>query len=348
MESEQQLSKTEIAIIASYRRLSMARKVLAGTNDPVCACRLCRIFGAESVELLVGNPGTAWYHRVQHCKKPWLCPICSLNLSKRRRAQMANIIKDERSTGRGAALLSYTLAHTKSDSLKSLLGCLRAAHKALHSGAGWQSIAKPAGWVGSIRAIEITYGANGWHPHIHEIAFFENDGLTPARRIELLDPLRDRWLMCLARFGGQAERDLGLDIRPAYGSVQDYVGKWGIVPELVNGGFKTPKRGGYSPFQLLDIVADRSSRSSWAQSVFYEYFDATHGVRQLVPSPQYRSRMVIKDEDHADERDDLVLAQFDTLQWADIWERGLRADVLLAARAGVLDDYLNNAHLMRL
>ena len=261
---------------------------------------------------------------------------------------MAIIVKDERSAGRGAALLTYTLAHTKTDSLKTVLGALKDAHKALHSGAGWQSIARPAGWLGSIRCIEINYGANGWHPHIHEIAFFEADNLAPERRIELLEPLRDRWLMCLARVGRTAERDLGLDIRPAYGSVHDYVGKWGIVPELVNGGFKVPKRGGFSPFQLLDIVADRSVKSSWAQSVFYEYFDATHGVRQLFPSPQYRSRMVIKDEDHGSADDDLVLAQFDTLQWQAIWESGRRADVLLPARANVLDDYLMKSGLKRL
>ena len=340
------LTKTEQRILASYRRLSAARYVMSGTNNPVCACRLCRVDIDKLVTVNSDGQGHAYYGALQHCKKVWLCSICSLNISRNRRALMAELVKRERTAGHGAALLTYTLSHKRYDTLRRALAALTAAHKALHSGKGWQKIAKSAGWLGSIRAIEITYTINGWHPHIHEIAFFETD-TTPDNRKAALAPLIDRWINSLVAQGASATKTRGLDIKPAYGSVTDYVGKWGIVPELVNGAHKSGYGASIVPFQLLDVIAANPDQSIREQNLFFEYQQATHGLHQLHPSPQYRAAMVESDEPKTDSSEDIALASMNGEQWQAVWERGLRGELLIAARAGVLDAFMIKHGLSR-
>jgi len=336
---ENKQSKSELFLLQAYLRLSEARRVLQGTNDPVCACRLCRTRTSETVQIMDGGLRRTYYKGLQHCHKVWTCALCSLQISNKRRSAMAALVKQERHSGHGAALVTYTLSHKRRDTLKQSLGTLQAAHKKLHSGAGWQSIAKGAGWLGSVRAIEITYTENGWHPHIHELAFFDRDDKTPDERKSDLSALVGRWQDCLSFYNGSASNERGLDIRSAYGSVSEYVGKWSIVPELVGSGQKMPRGGGIVPFQMLDLINQGIERK-FLEGLFYEYKTEVHGIHQLHPSPMYRSAFVDADDQTGTVSDDLPLATFDTNQWYNIWSRGLRANALLAARAGTLDDWL--------
>jgi hypothetical protein len=342
----EQQSKSDIFLVTAYRRLSEARRIISGTGDPICACRLCRQRNSETVQIMDGGLGRSYYVGLQHCHKIWTCALCSLQISNARRAAMAALVKKERSSGHGACLITYTLSHRRSDSLKTSLGRLQSAHKKLHSGAGWQSIQNRVGWLGSVRAIEITYTENGWHPHIHELSFFKHDDRTPDQRKSDLGALVGRWLDCLEYVGGSGSAQRALDIRAAYGRVDEYVGKWSIVPELVSSGAKAPRGGGIVPFQMLDLI-NQGVEKAFLESLFYEYKTEVHGIHQLHPSPTYRAAFVEPKESGRDISDDLPLAQFDSEDWYAIWSRGLRAECILAARHGVLDDFLISNGLKR-
>jgi hypothetical protein len=228
------LTKSERMIITAYRRLSAAKRILNGTRDPIIACRLAHVHGETRTDIRVAN-NKGWYGKLQHCHKVWTCPICSLQISNGRRRKLAALVEAERGNGRGAAMITYTLQHNKQQSLQSLLDQLLPAHRAMHSGYRWDKFTKSAGILGAVRAIEITITPNGWHPHIHELMFFYDGKIGKDERIDQLEIMHKYWRGELNKLGADCDYTHGLDITPAYGPVSQYVGKWAIVPELVNG-----------------------------------------------------------------------------------------------------------------
>lgn len=335
-----ELTHTENAILTSYKRLSAAKRILNGTGDPVVACRLCRQRGAEFVELRSTGPGKAWIGKVQHCKRIWVCAICSLQISNERRRKLAALVELERGKGNSAAMITYTFSHQRGDSLKRGLGVLKTAHGAMHSGRKWNEFVKRIGWLGSVKATEITITPNGWHPHAHEIAFIAGNELSKDELSAALDPGRAMWLDALCNVGADGSIQRALDIVPAYGPVSDYVGKWAIVPELVNGAHKTGREGSVVPFQLLDVCADQPTNSALEANLFYEYREQVFGLHQLHPSPYCKAAMRVDPDPVELIDDESLLATLDSENWQIIVNRDLRAQCIIAARAGVLDSFL--------
>ena len=322
--------------LQQYRRLSVARDVLTGTGSPVCTCRLCRKYGAEYVSVNDLGKLKVGYGGIQHCGSIWACPMCSIQISRERRAKLSALAVRERSKGHGAALLTFTLQHGTTDRLADLLDVMTLSHKKMHSGAGWASFARSVNYVGSIRTIEINFGAHGWHPHYHELLITEHDLDQHDAR---LDTLNQRWRDCLAFNSGFADSEHGYKYRVGYGNVSDYLTKWGIVPELVNPGTKLPRTGGYSPFQLLDVVANNGKRAPWARRAFDEYVAGTKHVHQFHSSPVFGKDLKIDDVHEIEPFEPLALLTSDA--WYQVWSNGWRGELLVAARAGFLHKWLS-------
>lgn len=333
-------TKTEELIVIAYERLSKAKELLNGTNDPVCSCRVCRIHGANFVEIHSNSPGTAYISQVQHCKKVWTCPLCSLQISNERRAALAALVQHERESGVATAMVTYTLRHAIRDKLLRTLNLVKAAHKRMHSGRKWNDFVQRNAWRGSVIATEITFTPNGWHPHLHEIVFFVAVDGAKSTIETALEPMRAMWLAAVSALGGSADSEHGLNIKAAYGPVTEYVGKWSIVPELVRGAHKAGREGSIVPFQLLDCCVQNPSRSGFERDLFLEYRSAVHGLHQLHPSPAFRGAMMVK-KDAVNVDDESLLAKLDRSAWMYVVDQGLRADMLIAARRGELKGWLD-------
>src|SRR5665647_1153170 len=80
-----------------------------------------------------------------------------------------------KSKGFKVALLTCTVPHVVQEPLKGLLVGLKKAWTSFTSDRVGKGIRAVLGLVGTIRNIEVTHGANGWHPHFHCLVFYKND-----------------------------------------------------------------------------------------------------------------------------------------------------------------------------
>jgi hypothetical protein len=117
------------------------------------------------------------------CGSGWCCPVCAAKIRFHRADEVSRAIVAALDQGMGALFVTRTIPHSAEDRLGVTLGLLAEgrryvsnqwAVKAARRYAGYDA-SKEAGYVGSIAAKEITYGFNGWHPHSHDIEFYEHD-----------------------------------------------------------------------------------------------------------------------------------------------------------------------------
>jgi hypothetical protein len=161
--------------------------------------------------------------------------------------------------------------------LRGLLqGLMRAWRRARQGGATQRLWTKNV--RASARAIEITRGANGWHPHLHVL--LHTDGFSDDECRTLLE----RWKLCVLRELGPAcvpddehaiRWSTPIDICKA--SEVDrarYVVKLGL--ELA--GDKDGRRGSSSPWDLAELAVGGDSQ---ARAWWLEYCRATKGRRAI-------------------------------------------------------------------
>jgi hypothetical protein len=175
-------------------------------------------------------------------------------------------------------MVTFTLRHRDGVPLKRLRDGLASAYRRTRQGGRIQRV-----WservTASVRAAEVTFGANGWHPHLHVL----------ARSTEWTDDEKDALLV---RYARAIERELGKDFRPsdARGVVWSvpfdadeadaekraaYLTKLGLE---VAGVGKHGRAGGLSPWELAEraVAGDERAKSRW-----WEYFEATRGRRMV-------------------------------------------------------------------
>jgi hypothetical protein len=205
-------------------------------------------------------------------------------------------------SGHGALFVTLTSSHHQLDALEPRLATMTGALRSLLQGSGWARHKERLGYRGAIRAVEVTYGANGWHPHNHMILIFDREP-TEEQRQALWRWLHDRWSSILLAKGlGSITESYGVDVRPVTaGVLGEYLAKvdggWSAGLELARGDVKSSKHG-LTPFQILGEVAngDVNSRELWL-----EYEAATFGKRWLRWTPGLRTLLLGTEVEKSDE-----------------------------------------------
>lgn len=289
-----------------------------------------RTLAAGAANVIVCERGSKiGYKHLQTCKNVWLCPICADRIGRQRRVQLKRAVDAEKAAGYQLAFITYTCQHRLEESLHVVRDRVRYAHSVMHSGKAWQTLQDKYGWDGSIKATEPLFGANGWHYHLHEIAFVG----SAADLDELRGELSARWTVSVGRQGGYADQDHGLRLDEAETTVKDYIGKWGIVAELTEPSMKFQRNEGLQPYQLADVAVQEPRRAKWAAERFVEYAAAMDGVKQLVPGKNLRALFsFIKENQHKPEFDTTILADLTINQWRTVWRRGKRSELLRAVK----------------
>jgi len=168
-------------------------------------------------------------------------------------------------------LLTITLRHREGMRLQKLMAGLMKAWRRARQGGKIQRI-----WAervtGSVRAVEVTYGENGWHPHIHVLL------RTSEWDDEEKQALLERWQGCIRGELGAAcvPSDVhALSWSDAFDASESaerakYVTKIGL--EVAGLGKST------SHWQIakLATLGDPHAMRLWA-----EFFDATRGRRMI-------------------------------------------------------------------
>jgi len=284
--------------------------------------------------------GRPYYAGLMACGSVWTCPVCAPKIQAVRAAEVRAAIDAWQGT---VVLLTQTVPHRRdkdghTEPLRPLLGRFTDASQRFKRGAPYKRASKRLGIAGSIRALEVTDGRNGWHPHAHTILFLNGRSVSLK---SIHGELFKLWESAAARAGFEGH------LSPDAFSVQDaskvrnYVTKmgteyrWGPEHELVKAHSKTASRG-LSPFDFLrfydpDIDAKRSGRYL---ARFAEYADAFHGRRQLVWSDGLKKLLLgtegLTDEQIAESigEADAVLARIPLADWTIIRKHNLQGHVL--------------------
>lgn len=279
-----------------------------------------------------------YYSGLHTCGSVWVCPVCAAKISERRRLELLAALESANAQGLHASLLTLTVPHYAHTDVNHLLGMVRYLTERFWSGRSRASLELP-GYVGQVRALETTYGLNGWHPHLHILLF------TSEPALEASDALYARWSALVADSG------LGIPNRHAL-TLQDgsyaakYAGKWGLAEELTKAHIKQARAGGRTPWAIL---ADHYGGDSQSGRVFREFAVAFKGYLQLRWSRNLRELLELKLEQTDEELAATVSAEdkfwpLTFRQWSFIVKSNLRGQVLEVFREGGPDDLRNLLH----
>lgn len=109
------------------------------------------------------------------CDSNWICPVCQPKVSEYRAKELAYAVHQHQVNGGYCLFVTFTVPHSKNDSLKSIIEGLTKSLTRFKSGSPFKLFKKRHDYIGSVRSLEWTYtDKNGHHPHIHELWFLDS------------------------------------------------------------------------------------------------------------------------------------------------------------------------------
>lgn len=300
-------------------------------------CMRWRVPKQETQVLKGATTDRAFFSGLQVCAMPWTCPVCASKISERRRLEVAKAMKQAEALGLKVALITPTVPHGLGDDLSAMADAMQKAWSSLWQGKAGIQLRDRLGLFGHIRALEVTHGANGFHPHFHALMFYHPD---QTRFEEWGEIVPAAWRKAAVRAGLPAPSlDHGCQVDDGTKAAQ-YVAKgvWGLESEVTKGHVKKGKRGSRTPF---DLLRDYMRGDKQAGAIWRAYAQAFEGRRQLYWSNGLKKLLAIaelSDEEIAHKPDDekaLLLATISDQQWKLIYRRRMESAVLDLAEVSV-------------
>lgn len=332
--------------VLRYERKAAAVAVL-GKRHRIAACHTNPVKNATNVEVWakqgVALPGH--FQGLQTCALPWLCAVCAPKIAERRSAEIESAMTVCKAQGGQVLMPTFTVPHGRKDPLADTLDLIKKALRSMGMSRRYKQLQDRLGVQGRIIATEITHGeANGWHPHFHELWFFECAGVDVAA-LEL--DLFEMWRAACLKFGlGAPSRKHGVVVQDGSRAAQ-YVSKmgnkeWTLADEISKASSKGGRKGSRSAWELLDCMIDPEATSQHqkrAEGLFREYAEATKGRRQLVWSPGLKKRYSIVELDDQElcaqqEEDSILIAQIPLDAWRAIRRQKMQVHILNAVQFG--------------
>ena len=333
--------------VLRYERKAAAVAVL-GKRHRIAACHTNPVKNATFVDVWAKQgvvlPGH--FQGLQTCALPWLCAVCAPKIAERRAAEIESAMAVCRAQGGQVLMPTFTVPHGRQDALGDTLDLIKKALRTMASWTPYRQLQERLGVVGRIIATEITHGeANGWHPHFHELWFFDRAGVD---LVKLEADLFAMWRKACIKFGlGAPSRRHGVVVQDGSRAAQ-YVSKmgnkeWGLADEIAKASSKGGRKGSRSAWELLDCMVDPDAtpqHQKRAEALFREYAEATKGRRQLVWSPGLKKRYAIVERTDEEvcaqvEEDAILIAQIPLDAWRAIRKQRMQVHILNAVQFGV-------------
>lgn len=315
----------------------------SGKRQKFRVCHCCRSIQGEVVAVYRSTNGAnARYAGVMTCGSGWTCPVCAAKIGEVRRDELSEANVKHVQAGGRVNLTTMTFPHELNEMpLAETMGRFDKARQKFKNCAAYKAVFDKkkgrAGCIGCVTSMEITHGANGWHPHLHMLSFM-------ARSIssEEVDVLKKAWVNILLKCGlGDNSKisdmmERALDVRggedaAAYIAKYGREEEWGVSSELTRSHAKKGIGDSVTPFGLLALSDAGDER---AGRLFVEFAEAFLGKRLITFSPGLRAHFNMSEEQddeeaavRPDEANDLV-----GILRPEQWRVVLKAD----ARAGLL------------
>lgn len=270
--------------------------------------------GVQGVEVWKSREhGTAHYGNLLTCGYVWSCPVCAPKVAARRAVEVEQAITNHQADGGRVCFLTLTVPHYERDDLAQLLPDFTEALRSFWSRRAVKDALRSVGFKGSIRALEVTNGKNGWHPHTHYLLFTDTESVT----LRFGEVLQAQWARVVEKYlgrkinghgftlelvGGGADQggtdeDAAQLARYVVKSLEDSV--WGVPQEMTKGHIKKARQGGRTPFALLHDYATEGDKRAGA--LFAEFVRVFHGRRQLSWSKGLRKQLLDQDQEVSDQ-----------------------------------------------
>lgn len=293
---------------------------------PVRLCGLAPI--RSEVELRLSEGGHAGFSGFKRCGSVWACPVCAAVVAGKRQKELEEMAKAASEQGYYISMLTLTLQHSRKNSIKEVWEGISTGWASVISGRQWQDAKEQLGIAGYVKAVEVTFGDNGPHVHLHVIFFTEKNPLISRLRFQRKqgraknpypviekapeDFLAEKWEKGLAKTGFKM-------IREIYDPEKDEIRKpgltWEVAPpgkgcaamaryaakiqavaiskEATLGQMKEGRDGSRAPFQILAsaMQGNESDLRFW-----WKWEKFSHGHRQLTWSKGLRERFSLEPE----------------------------------------------------
>lgn len=282
-----------------YQMQSVAKQMIPENRVKICLRYQLEKYGVVDV-FKHRNTQKAFYGGLMVCGSVWVCPVCASKISERRRKELKYAYDTHRSRGGYTKMMTLTFSHARSDKLLDLIQAFKQALKRFQSGKNYAKLRNELGYLGTIRAMEITYGDNGWHPHVHLVILHKNK-LEPWEMEEYETRFYDLWSIACKSADLVTSRAHGLKLDDA-DQADQYIAKWGelkswgIDSEMTKANIKKGRFGSLSPFDFLRLGAEEDNFMFEPQ--FKEYAAAIKetSLRQLYWSPGLKKQFEIEDK----------------------------------------------------
>lgn len=340
------------------RRLNPTHDPQLKTRQSHCLCSLQAF--ASTVDLLKSDGADkAHYKGLQTCGSPWACPVCATKISEHRKNELQELIDKAQARGKEIYMITFTLPHYAHESCDEVLTRFKNVRKKMKYQVElkkspeflpWRKLLKYYKYDGSVTTMEVTYTANGWHVHSHDLFIFDEkiQNLPRAR-----ERFFDAWLKAsdlefkIADFDidklkafyirsvriDHLEGDTGKIIseyftKQGISKVERSSEKWGLAEELTKSHMKKKESESLTPFGILNEITktDNQKQKSFYRQKFFEYAQAFKGTSFVRFSPglrdKYDMQYLTDDQVASSEQDELK-------EWYGFFEAGEWKNIIL-------------------
>lgn len=175
------------------------------------------------------SPGFAGFAGLSTCGSVWSCGVCNAKIMARRQLDIGMAVELWKDQGGRVLFGTMTMRHWTFHRLDDLWGSVSKAWANVTCGRNWLLNKKRYGIAGWLRVVEVTFGDNGWHVHIHYLVFLEAP--IPSTEIDALrDSMFGRWAGALHQLGMPAPLPVGQDLHQVDGTCRRRRGRATWVP----------------------------------------------------------------------------------------------------------------------
>lgn len=219
------------------------------------ACRECGwavVYSSQWVQVERTRTEASFAGLVQ-CRNRWLCPVCAARLARDEGEQLRALLVELRRKGGRAYMATLTVPHAMHHEVKQVRETVSKAWRSVSNGKPWKRFCAEYRIAGAARALEVTHGNSGWHPHLH-VLFFCNRPLSEGDVTRARAWLSARWSRHVQRLGWKAPHEThGVTFKSS--STDKYISKMGLADELTGSLTKRGRTGRRTPWQIAYDIA---------------------------------------------------------------------------------------------
>lgn len=152
----------------------------------------------------------AGFAGLETCGSTWADPVCSRKIAARRSVEIGSGLLEWERQGGALVMVTLTMRHHAGHRLRQELDALFPAWRRVNGSRVWRKWLDRLGSPGMVRVVEVTWGANGWHAHLHVVLLVAGS-TSAADVVALRDWLFPKWGREVARLGMPGALALGQD-----------------------------------------------------------------------------------------------------------------------------------------